>query len=47
LLAFIRNNREYKCPDSLVEDEAECGNGLLHFKDGFWHDGLGECGLQV
>jgi hypothetical protein len=25
-----------------VEEEAECGNGLLLFKDGFWHDGLGE-----
>jgi hypothetical protein len=34
---FVRDNKEFACPVSLV-DEARCDNGILEYRDGFWHD---------
>ena len=38
---YIRNNEEHECPVALNQDkEARCQDGVLMYKQKFWHDGL-------
>jgi hypothetical protein len=38
---YIRNNEEHECPVALNQDkEARCEDGVLMYKQKFWHDGL-------
>jgi hypothetical protein len=37
--AYVRNNKEIRCPESL-NGEATCSSGILEYEQGYWHDGL-------
>jgi hypothetical protein len=37
--AYVRNNEEIRCPESL-NGEATCSSGVLKYEHGYWHDGL-------